>query len=129
MRIVISILLVIVVSLPIFGSDYVRPEQYGAKGDGMHDDSPAFNACLSLGKEVRLHKGKTYRLKSALKPLMNHLLSLNGSGATLVIDPGYPVRKYEQIFSFEDRKSALNAAKVKNLKILCYLPQKFATTE
>lgn len=38
----------------------VTPEQFGAVGDGDHDDAPAFSAAFKTGKRVVCAAGKTY---------------------------------------------------------------------
>lgn len=117
-------LLVLLNCLSALGADYLRPEQYGATGDGIHDDSPAFNACLSLGKEVRLTKGKTYLLKSLIRPIDSDLFYMNGNAAKIVFPSEFPARKSEHIFCFKKRDKQ-SKVKVFNMKIDCQLPQKF----
>lgn len=42
--------------------DYVTPEMYGAKGDGVQDDYEAVQAAFRSGKNVCFMKDKTYRI-------------------------------------------------------------------
>ncbi|MFK3703828.1 hypothetical protein ACI2JR_02470 [Klebsiella sp. NPDC088457] len=42
----------------------VRPEWYGAKGNGLDDDSSAFSQAANTGKNLYLTPGKTYLLTS-----------------------------------------------------------------
>lgn len=44
---------------------YVTPEQFGAYGDGLHDDSDSVIACLSGAFDVELGFQKTYNIKSS----------------------------------------------------------------
>lgn len=64
-------------------NQYVTPEMYGAKGDGVTDDSTAINSALASGKAVYFAK-KTY--------LVSHPLTVSsdcviiGNGATITED-------------------------------------------
>lgn len=55
------------------------PEQYGAIGDGMHDDTPAFEAALADGKELVLTPNKTY----LVGPLDVSNAKVNGQMSTI----------------------------------------------
>lgn len=44
-------------------STFVTPEQFGAKGDGITDDTEAFKKCVSKGKGIML-SGKEYNITS-----------------------------------------------------------------
>ena len=46
--------------------DNVKPEWFGAKGDGVVNDYRALNVALSLRKEVILQSGRTYNFSSTL---------------------------------------------------------------
>ena len=50
------------------GADGITPEQYGAVGDGAHDDAAALqaaaDAAAAQGKALILGCGKTYRIKT-----------------------------------------------------------------
>ena len=65
---------------------FVTPEMYGAKGDGVTDDSSAFTAALSSGKNIML-SDKTYKLDSPL--IISGAAYIIGSGmrdTTLLFD-------------------------------------------
>ena len=47
-------------SLRAYLGSALRPEQFGAKGDGVNDDTEAINKALSAGRAVLLSSGKTY---------------------------------------------------------------------
>lgn len=58
---------------------YVTPEQFGAYGDGTHDDAAAINRALNINKRVFLH-GKIYlTLDSVIVNSGNELFGTQGS--------------------------------------------------
>lgn len=63
----------------------VSPEDFGATGDGVTDDTTAFAmACLSA-RRIRLSRGKTYLIRNlTLTGVAN--FELDGNGATIVSD-------------------------------------------
>lgn len=48
-------------------NDYVTPEQFGAKGDGVTDDANAFQSALDTKKRIVLTHGKTYIIGTELQ--------------------------------------------------------------
>ena len=67
----------------------VFAHDFGAKGDGVSDDAAAIQQALNSapsGAVVLLDAGKTYRLASSL--VINRTVSLDGNGATLLLNPG-----------------------------------------
>lgn len=66
-------------------NDYLKPEWFGAKGDGVHDDQSAFYQAIELGKKLVLEK-KTYRIASTSSWIVFPLkqdLEIDGNGATI----------------------------------------------
>ncbi len=63
--------------------DYVTPEMYGAEGDGVTDDTAAFqnavDACCSNGSVLVLVPGKHYKLTATIN--ITARMILDGSGA------------------------------------------------
>lgn len=57
----------------------VHPEQFGAYGDGIHNDSQAIQTALNTGKVVEFYK-KTYLCFSLQT---NNSINIKGNGATL----------------------------------------------
>lgn len=47
--------------------DYVTPEMFGAQGDGIKDDSDAFQKCIDSGKPINLLPSKEYLIKKTIK--------------------------------------------------------------
>ena len=106
-------------------SDIVRPEMFGAKGDGLFDDAPAFNKCLSAGCTIELSKGKTYLLKTAVQPIPFDTFRLDGRGSRIIVDSSYPLGKYDHIFRFADGSKRRRSFVITDIEAL-YLPgQKF----
>lgn len=65
-------------------SVWTTPERFGAKGDGLVDDTEAFNSALSAGTPVVLTAGKTYLITgsaSTWSVLSNTVI--HGNGATI----------------------------------------------
>lgn len=80
----------------------VRPEHFGAVGDGVTDDAPAFNKCLSLGLPVVLTKGRTYLLDSWVGPITSDRFEIRGNGAKLVVGESYPLYGLDRILRFDN---------------------------
>lgn len=60
-------------------NDYVTPEMFGAKGDGLTDDTAALQQALGSSGRVKLMPGKSYLATAALQIAGNLELDLNGS--------------------------------------------------
>lgn len=68
-------------------NDYLKPEWFGAKGDGVHDDQSAFNQAIELGTKLVLEK-KIYRIASTSSWIVFPLkqdLEIDGNGATILL--------------------------------------------
>ena len=65
------------------GNDGVTPEQYGAIGDGVHDDGPALKMALQTEKLVRLTQD--LYIKSKIEIYDKNVI-LDGQGYTLHLD-------------------------------------------
>lgn len=69
---------------PTGGGGYTTPEEYGAQGDGTHDDAPALKAALESGKPVlltqdlHLFSAITVEDKDLFLDGMGHTLHLHG---------------------------------------------------
>ena len=96
----------------------IRPERFGAVGDGVYDDAPAFNKCLSLGVPIKLTKGKTYLLNSYLEPITSERFELLGSGATLVVGDSYPLYGLDRILRFHNGDHTREAFLISDLDVL-----------
>ena len=63
---------------------WTTPEIYGAKGDGVTDDSAAFTQMFASGLSIILTAGKTYLLKNPVTA--NNNVYMLGNGATINVD-------------------------------------------
>lgn len=66
----------------------VNVDDYGAIGDGIHDDSSAIQNAFDSGYTVEFTKNKTYKLISNGLYIRNNL-AIIGNNATLLIDDSY----------------------------------------
>ncbi|EIV6705555.1 TPA: hypothetical protein ACW71V_004094 [Klebsiella aerogenes] len=89
----------------------VMPEWYGAKGNGLDDDSSAFTQAANTGKNLYLTSGKKYLLTSpcALPFIANYedgeRKTVFGNGAKLITKGAYsPFNQYT-----DETKSSLSA--------------------
>lgn len=65
---------------------YVTPEEFGAVGDGVTDDSTAFNACIAKANETGkyvLLSNKTYLITNTLTNISN--TNIIGINATIIL--------------------------------------------
>lgn len=69
-------------------NDTIVAEQFGAYGDGTHDDVVPLQAALDSGHKVNLTKGKNYLLVSNGLAIRNSW-DLNGNGATIKVNDTY----------------------------------------
>lgn len=66
---------------------YVTPEEFGAVGDGVTDDSSAFNACIAKANETGkyvLLSNKTYLIANTLTNISN--INIIGINAAIILD-------------------------------------------
>ena len=75
-------------SSPAASSNALTPEQFGAVGDGVANDTEALKAAMTAASEkkqpLELTPGATYRFTELLKPKDN--LTIHGNGAALLSD-------------------------------------------
>lgn len=73
----------------------VTPEQFGALGDGRHDDTAAWIAAAAVGAVITPRDGATYLLSRSISPPAGKPLLIIGrtckapAAATLVASPGF----------------------------------------
>lgn len=79
---------------PGAGAD-VRPEDFGAVGDGRHDDTLAWQAAIATARVVAPRPGATYIIGASLQPHPKQPLLIRGAGihgnaaSTLKAAPGF----------------------------------------
>ncbi len=62
----------------------VRPEDFGAVGDGVRDDSDALQRALAASRSVELRAGRTYRIERGVRLQDGQRLRGEGSAAILM---------------------------------------------
>ena len=62
---------------------YVTPEMYGAKGDGVTDDTQAFQDAFLTGKPVICHANKTYIVGDLDLSTLERIILLDGNHSTI----------------------------------------------
>jgi hypothetical protein len=67
--------------------NYVTPQMYGAKGDGVTDDTVAIQAAIDSGKAVQFVYGCTYLISSPIVINRRDVL-INGNNATIKLKEG-----------------------------------------
>ena len=68
--------------------------QFGAYGDGIHDDVKPIQTIIDLGYNVKLNKGQTYKFISNGLHLSNRI-SIIGNDATILVDDSYNPAKQD----------------------------------
>ena len=63
----------------------ITPEMFGAKGDGVTDDSDALNEAFNVSDKVILGPGKIYRIKNGLRVYRENFY-LIGNNSTILVD-------------------------------------------
>lgn len=58
--------------------EWVTPEMYGAKGNGVNDDSGAFLAAIESGRQIMCRSGATYLIGRSLKPKSSEPVAIWG---------------------------------------------------
>lgn len=59
--------------------DYITPEQFGAYGDGTHDDSAIINKCIDTGYMVKFNAGHIYRINTPIQLKSDMYLDFDGA--------------------------------------------------
>ncbi len=92
-------------------NEYLKPEWFGAIGDGVHDDRKAFAQAIELGKKIVLEK-KTYKIASTYSWIvfaLNQDLEIDGNGATLLLSQSiYNKQRSVLLFSDKEEPQKLN---------------------
>ncbi|MBQ6383740.1 MAG: leucine-rich repeat protein [Clostridia bacterium] len=90
-------------------TSYITPEEFGAKGDGITDDSAAFQKCLN-SRETNVLLSGTYLIRSYITTKISKVFfayPVNaGPGASIICDPDYS----DHVLSFEGGVSFENIA-------------------
>lgn len=63
---------------------FIYPEQFGAYGDGIHDDSNALQTAISSGNAVKLRAGASYETFDTALYITTDNFSLDGQGARIL---------------------------------------------
>jgi hypothetical protein len=79
-------------------SEYVRPQDFGAAGDGVADDTEAVQAAIADGGPVYWgDDSKVYRLTSGITKTLTRNLMWSSNGATIKLDSASSIETMIQI--------------------------------
>lgn len=101
--------------LPSIKNAYVTPEMFGAKGDGVTDDTQAINSAVNFGSKTVIFNNKTYLIKPrsfrSIPGTSNKVaiqvpsnVSIYGNGATIKVDATTTTGNYN-VFATTNYKS------------------------
>lgn len=83
---------IIIQNDPLNAESYVTPQQFGAKGNGVTDDTDAIQQAIDSGKSVYLSAG-VYKITNPLVITDKHFWNLHGEDATITYSgTGYALR-------------------------------------
>ena len=71
--------------LPYIKNGYVTPEMFGAKGDGITDDTVSIKSAFDTGRDVHLMANKTYLVTETIT--VEKLQNFNGENSTIIFNP------------------------------------------
>lgn len=71
--------------LPYIIKDYVMPEMFGAKGDGITDDTVSIKSAFATGRDVHLMANKTYLVTETIT--VEKLQNFNGKNSAIIFNP------------------------------------------
>lgn len=78
-------------------NSYIKPEWFGAKGDGNNDDTTAINQALELGK-VKLSTNKTYKTTASIIAKN----SIEGQNAKILADGSFNIIEVDNNIIIKD---------------------------
>ena len=97
----------------------VTPEMFGAKGDGVTDDTQAIkNAITALNNNGNIHLKKKYRITSSL--IVPHGVGVKGLNQGLFVDNSYilaDITDNSPVITFTNKSTGVS---VKDIKIKAY---------
>jgi hypothetical protein len=72
----------------------IRPEAFGAKGDGVTDDSAAVSACAAAAENqvIKFTAGKAYVLGPTVNMVAGKVRGVQGGGALLIVETGTAIQ-------------------------------------
>jgi parallel beta-helix repeat protein len=82
-----------------------NPKSYGAKGDGVTDDTNSFNQALQNGR-LLVTVNPTYLIKSPLL-IPDNIVKIDGRGCKIIFQYEQTGSGYESLFYTSDRKTPL----------------------
>lgn len=107
-------------SLKTFSTTNITPEQFGAIGDGVSDDTTALQKaidyCVENGKQLKCQNGKTYCISSPLNLSNTSTCLIDFNWATIKA-----IKTMEYMFKFDGSSNTKNDVKtlLKNIIIDC----------
>lgn len=69
--------------------DYVTPEMFGARGDGIKDDTQAWQSCLNSGRNIVCAENKTYKVNNLT---CDHDCKIDFNGANFIAAENWVIK-------------------------------------
>lgn len=94
----------------------VNVSWFGAKGDGVTDDTLALEKALKTNKKIIMNKGNTYKIFRAIYLILDNL-EIHGNGATIIADDLFKYNENTCYGFFQFQASNMDKFIIKDLNV------------